>query len=135
MALITLGCSKKNVIPSAYSGDMMIVGSGGGFTGAYSTYYILDDGAIYRQNMQDTVFVKIGELSKKVVKHQFRMYDDMKLGELELNDPGNRYHYLTYRDKSKNEHKIQWGKSTLEDKRISIFHDNLMKLIKSMNQN
>ncbi len=132
--VFTLSCKTKQLSPITYNKEMIVLGNGGGFTGMATSYYLLESGEIFRSGMNDTSFVFVGKLDSKTIKHQFSTYKAMNFDEVKLDDPGNRYFYII-KKKGKEEHKIQWGRSALEDQNLSIFHKNIMGLIKSFDKN
>ena len=132
--LIIFSCKTRDLTPQNHKGEMIIVGNGGGFTGMSTSFYLLPDGNIYRSGMNDTSFIKVGKLDGKLMDQQFVLYNQLGFGNVELDDPGNRYHFIIKKEDD-NEHKIQWGRSKLNNPSIGIYHDNIMKIIKSLSDN
>lgn len=126
-------CSKKAVSPLQHIGRQIILGNGGGFTGGMTKYYITDKGDVFRADKDDSNFIALGTISKTITKQYFNSFDRLKFSDLTLDEPGNRYYFLTMKNKDGVEHKIQWGRNELTDPSISIYYENIMAIIKKMN--
>lgn len=131
--ILMISCKNKALTPQNYSKNMIILGNGGGFTGAVNKLYILDNGLIFREGNSDTSFIYIGKLKPSEVEQHFKTYNNIGLNNMELNEPGNRYYYITFQNK-KISHKIQWGKKDLENQNPAIFHKMLMNTIKKLEE-
>lgn len=127
-------CKTQEITPLNYKNRILCIGSGGGFTGVSTSYFLLDNGDLYRNGLSDTSFIKVGKLPQRVTDQQFDGYDKMGFNAVKMNNPGNRYYYLEMAE-GKDKHKIQWGGSQGDDKTLKIFHKNLMNYIKKMNVN
>ena len=126
-------CAKKAVLPSTYKNAQLVMGNGGGFTGAVNSIYFLDNGDIFRNGLNDTSFTKIGTLNKELINQLFSNYQKLGLEKLQLNEPGNRYYQITYKDAS-GEHKIQWGKNELQNRNPAIFFNVAMNMVKKLEE-
>ena len=131
MVLIISCKTKKSISPANYKGEMIVVGNGGGFTGISTSYFLLKNGEVFRSGMSDTSYIKVGKIEKKIIDQQFSIYKDLHFQKVKLDDPGNRYHFMSIRQNGE-ENKLQWGRSELENPLIGVYHDNIMKLIKSL---
>jgi hypothetical protein len=129
--IFSFNCGKKNITPLNYSGKIIEFTNGGGFTGAFSSIFLQEDGKLYRNGMSDTSFIHIGHLDKTTVKQVFNNYEKLGLNKIQLNEPGNRYFYITMKSNGKS-HKIQWGRNTLTNTNPSIFFSNMMYIVKKM---
>ena len=116
-----------------YKGRVLCIGSGGGFTGVSTSYFLLENGDLFRNGLSDTSYIKVGKLPKRITNQQFKGFDAMGFNNLDMNDPGNRYYYLEMSDKHR-KHKIQWGGNQGDDQTLKIFHKNLMNYIKELNK-
>jgi hypothetical protein len=123
-------CTRKTSSPIEYKGRQLIIGNGGGFTGTVNRYFITDKGDLFQGGKDDTSFVKVGTIDKKVIGQYFANYDNLNMKDLSMDEPGNRYYFVILKDKDGKEHKAQWGADELKDKTIAIFYDNIMKSIK-----
>jgi hypothetical protein len=126
-----LGCSKKNETPLHYSGKVIEFTNGGGFTGAFTSIFLLDDGQIYRNGMSDTSYIKVGNIALEKAKQVFNNFEKLGLNKLELNEPGNRYYYINMKSKN-GQHKIQWGRNKLSNQNPIIYFNNIMHLVKEI---
>jgi hypothetical protein len=129
--LFVYSCGKKNITPLNYSGKIIEFTNGGGFTGAFSSIFLQEDGKLYRNGLSDTSFIKIGHLDMTLVKQIFNNYEKLGLENIQLNEPGNRYFYITMKSNGKS-HKIQWGRNALSNANPSIFFSNMMHIVKKI---
>jgi hypothetical protein len=106
-------------------------GNGGGFTGAVSKIIIHKNGEVYRNGLNDTSFVKLGILTVRNTTQMFDNYSKFGLDKLQLNEPGNRYYYIIFKNGDK-EHKIQWGYKELDNKIPAQYFKLAMDLVKNL---
>lgn len=111
---------------------VLTFGGGGGFTGVSTTYYLLEDGTLFRNGLTDTTFYLEGKLPADVVQQQFVNYHQLGIDKLNFDEPGNKYFYLEMRNKNER-HKVQWGGQNLEDNGPKLLYSLLMKIVKQNN--
>lgn len=128
---IVLSCRTQHTSPLNYKGKMIVVGNGGGFTGAVSSYYLLDNGAVYRTGRTDTSFIEVGKMEINEIANVFQNYTSLKIDAMELNEPGNRYYFIE-KQEGDQKHKVQWGYKELSDKSLATYHAVLMSKIKKL---
>ena len=124
-------CKSKPINLNTYDQEVITIGSGGGFTGVSTTYYITPTGEVFRNGLSDTSYISVGKLDAKVVDQQFKSYNKMGLDKVSHNDPGNRYYFLSVGKKGKTT-PIQWGGGEELNQVLPVFHRNIMELIKSL---
>lgn len=129
--VVFTACNKKTTLLSEYKGEKIIFGNGGGFSGAVSSILLLENGEIYRMGSSEKDYVLIGSLKKNITKNVFMTYETMGIQKMKLNEPGNRYFFITKVSDEK-EYKIQWGKNKLDNNVPKIFYDNMMKLVEQV---
>jgi hypothetical protein len=130
---ILAGCSKLKDYPTAYSGDIIIVGNGGGMTGKELQIHLLQDGRVYRTFDLGGNFEELPRLSANEYMQITNNYQSLGFQNLMLEEPGNRYKYIIFKNKKIN-HKIQWGKEGIEAKLPELFYAHIMALIKSKSE-
>jgi hypothetical protein len=130
--LFVAACTHKATTPLTYPKAQLEFANGGGFTGMVNSIYLMDNGDVYRGGMNDTTFVKIGTIDINKATQYFDTYQKLGLHKIELNEPGNRYYYITYKN-GNDTHKIQWGGSELANKNPSILYAVVMDLVKKLN--
>lgn len=129
--VVFTACSKKTTLLSEYKGEKIIFGNGGGFSGAVSSIMLLENGEIYRMGSSENDYTLLGALKKNVAKNQFMTYETMGIQNMHLNEPGNRYFFITKISDGK-EYKILWGRNKLDNNVPKIFYDNMMKLVEQI---
>lgn len=129
LAILTLQFCKSNkyTSPDDFQGDQIRFGSGGGFAGTYDYYYLMSDGALFKNTTTDQNFVKLNKADKAQVKQLFNTYNDMGLDKYQLDDPGNLTYFLEIRQNGQ-DHKITWGGGQNVDPNVKTLYQILMKL-------
>lgn len=133
LLFLSVSCQHKVYSPLSYEGEMLEWGTGGGFTGAVSMWCLLDNGRIYKSDDNGKTYEEINKISRSMADQFFNNYETLNLDNLSLNEPGNKYYFLTMKKKSK-VHKLTWGYKELENKVPSILHKNLMNAVKTENK-
>lgn len=97
------------VTPATYKLRQIMVGSGGGFTGASTTYYLLENGKLYGRRNRDTVYTFIGQQTAANTKRVFTTVEvNCKIKTTKFDNPGNTYKFVQWR-KGKLNYKVAWG--------------------------
>lgn len=129
--ILLMSCAKELATPLNYTKSMIILGAGGGFTGAFSEYYLMENGQVFRSGNSDTTYTYVGRFSKTLTSQFFDSYDMLRFDEMKLDEPGNRYFYIS-RKKGDQANKILWGYQELSNKTPAIYHQNFMSKIKDL---
>lgn len=128
--IVSCKTNQKMFDPENTQEEYVAFGSGGGFTGRVSKYYLTKKGDIYTKD-GDTMS-KIGSTTKTMVAQIFSNYQNTKMSGLKINEPGNKYYFI---EMNLTDHKnnIKWGMNPLTDKTIETYHAILMNLVKKLN--
>lgn len=106
------GCKTKDpAVLSAvsYEGDKLVFGNGGGFTGQYDTYTLLDNGQLFRsENASGTGGSQMLPLDERTTQQMFTNFEKLGLHKMILRDPGNLTYYVA-RLRGDSEHRLIWG--------------------------
>lgn len=85
------------------------VGSGGGFTGAVTTYKITREGKVYKgKGVGEIKFTECGKIKRSAAKKMFTSASGLMPANNSFNHPGNLYYFLKYTQDGK-EQTITWG--------------------------
>ena len=90
--ILLFSCNKK-LAADKMPTTRIEFGNGGGFTGAVTTYYLLEDGKIYEETADKTAYTRINKIGKDEAKNLFA--DCEKLNTLRTDAPGNLYYFVT----------------------------------------
>ena len=124
--VFTQCASTRDVLPSQHSGKMIEFGSGGGFSGAVSSYTLLDNGTLFQNEAFQDTSTLIKKLDKNLTLQIFTNYQVLSLSDMIINDPGNLYKFVTFID-GDSKHKLVWsGKS--DEKNLNLFYNILNSL-------
>lgn len=115
------------------SGRLIVFGSGGGVTGAVSTYELYENGSLY-ENSSLNLDISQKKLSAvKGIKEIQNQFEALKIDDINLNAPGNIYFFVGY-EKDGKTHRCTWGANdVIAPENLKLFYENLMNII-SKNQ-
>lgn len=127
--LLFTNCKTTGPIsPQKYEGKQIEFGSGGGFSGAIKSFTLLDDGTLFENIAFKDSSVVLLKVEKNLSDQIFANYEILKLAELSVNEPGNTYKFLNFRD-DVTEQKLVWSGNSV-DKNLTLFY-NILKSIKT----
>lgn len=116
-----------------YPDKKIIIGQSGGFTGAMSKYFLLEDGRLFKAEGKDAV-TELISLDKRLTKQLFDSYENLKFNKLTLHDPGNMSYFIGMRTKDEDKRLIKWGGGQVEPSPVLLkYYNNLSQLIKKNN--
>lgn len=128
-------CKTKQFTFDNYDGNVMAIGSGGGFTGASSKYYLFENGQLFKSNRAGESPQELGRLDEKVTKQQFANYYNLGFDQLQLNDSGNMTYFIIMHPNTENQHMIKWGGGTTPPSdKLEQYYKLLSALIKQQNK-
>jgi len=117
---------KSNLGKSAVN-TTIIVGKGGGVTGAVTEYQLLSSGAIMKKNGLTSELTEVKKISAEdlaVVKQKF---DNLNLSTVNYNKPGNIYYYIGNQTGLKM-HRVTWaGPDEALPKSVQEFYEYMMQ--------
>jgi hypothetical protein len=110
LLLMSVACKTAMVTtPESFRGKQLLIGTGGGVTGLTTTWFILENGQVFRQ---ESVSGEIKEM-KKISKHQTsRVFEGAWSLELEkenFSHPGNMTSFITIKEPGKTPITVKWG--------------------------
>ena len=114
------------ISPQKYEGKQIEFGSGGGFSGAIKSYTLLDNGTLFENIAFKDSSVVLLKLEKNLVDQIFTNYDVLNLSILSMNEPGNTYNFMNFRDEN-TEQNLVWSGNSI-DKNLNLFY----KILKSL---
>lgn len=127
------GCgSKKAITPSDGQGKQLTLKHGGGFTGKYVTYILLENGQLFKGSETEGVNVSMKDMDKNITKQIFSNYDAMSLGDVENVTYGNLLYSITLKE-GEDKHVVSWEKGQDNTDQLQLFYRNVMNQIKRNN--
>jgi hypothetical protein len=89
---LLISCNKKMAIDKMPT-TRIEFGHGGGFTGAVTTFILLDNGHIYADTLNNKAYTRLRKVGKEEAT---TLYSDCeKLKTLKTDAPGNMYYFVT----------------------------------------
>lgn len=128
---LSTGCKTNVLSPEAYKGGQIHFGSGGGFTGDVKTYSLLENGQIFGKTSRGgDSWSALPRTSIKEAKLLFQQYNDKKFAELQHDNPGNIYKFITFKSNDL-EHVICWGGNKKKiNEAVELYYRSLIELVK-----
>ena len=122
-------CAERSVDLAGYEDQVIIFGRGGGISGSYSEFILLEDGRIFQRDSATDSLGFIQRVGKKKTRAAFS--DFAQLSQIEINAPGDVYYYVgqKYRD---NDTQLMWGDPSIQaDPDLIAFWSRLSSLTKT----
>jgi hypothetical protein len=130
--LIGSGCRSTQVFPQDYKGEQLHFGQGGGFTGAVTSFVLLDDGRLFQKEYKDSTYSQLEKWPIEFVNQMFLNYHLLHLDQVNHYEPGDLYYFIEYHSEENEMHRIGWGKpGFIPDENVVLFYNLLYKSTKS----
>ncbi len=114
-----------------YTGKVITIGFGGGFTGGYKEYSILENGDMFKFNTLTKKRNYLGKVERNVAEQIFKNSELLNLPKRKVNLPGNSNRYIIYRI-NKTENKILWSDNNKVDSDLNTFYQVLLNNVKKL---
>ncbi|GAB3273913.1 hypothetical protein GCM10027347_46630 [Larkinella harenae] len=97
--------------PMTYKNRQIIVGSGGGFTGASTAYYLLENGYLYSKSNTDSLYTRLGRQPTAITRRLFHELETTcRIKTAQFDHPGNTYRFVGWK-KGPQDYRVTWGES------------------------
>lgn len=97
--LITvLSCKTPPVSPHSYKHEIISFGSGGGFSGAYSEYFLMDNGKILSLSEDKKQYLEVKQIKSNLSSQIFNNIKTFGLDTLSYVHPQNMYYFLKFKN-------------------------------------
>ncbi len=124
-------CKTPSYTPEDFPEGKITFGSGGGFTGIYTDYVLLENGQFFRKSSNEKEFIALPKIGKNKVSQVFKNVTTLKLMSLNFNNPGNMNTYVKMKIDGQ-EQEITWGvPGPKPPKDAKLFYKILMNLVKN----
>jgi len=101
-------CKPKNYVIDNLPERQITFGEGGGFTGKYTTWMLLDSGQIFQKSGIGAEFSEIGKVKYKEAKKFYKRADAITVDKMKKNRPGN-YNYELILQRDSVDYKAGWA--------------------------
>jgi len=128
---MSFSCKSTKYTPTDFPDSQITFGSGGGFTGAVTDYTLLENGQLFKRSSLKNEFLALHKVKKDVVKQMFKNYEFLNIGQETINEPGNLYYFIQYKDKDKKEHKITWNDQSAVSENVKTYYGILTAITKA----
>jgi len=96
LIIIQFGCKSALLPPDKYQSAQISFGSGGGFSGEFHEYTLLDDGRLFKKSRDGMSFEELKSVDKKLTKQIFDNITTFGIDKYQYNQPQNLYYFLAY---------------------------------------
>lgn len=128
-------CKSKQYTFENYDGNILSIGSSGGFTGRTTKYFVFENGQLFKQNDNKNSVTELLKIDKRLVKQQFDMWYQLGFDTLKMDRSGNMTNFMIMNEKSDSPNAITWENgSLLPNHIIETYYNNLSAIIKKHNQ-
>lgn len=110
-------CKPKDYLIDDLPNRQITFGEGGGFTGKYTTWMLLDSGQIFQKSGIGTKFSEIGKLKYSQAKKFYKRADAISLDVMKESRPDN-YNYELVLQRDSVDYKASWSKEANVDNSI-----------------
>ena len=128
--LLFSDCKTVQYTPSDYPREQISFGTGGGFSGIVTEYFLLGNGDFFKMSSRNDTYQKGTRIDANRCEQIFANYRFLGIEDIEFNHPGNLYYFITHKS-GEHEHQIVWGDSAHEvDENAKLFYKNLTNLVR-----
>ena len=122
-------CNKQKAMTTTQPERSLILGSGGGFTGAYIIYKIYNTGKIEIQNDDSKSFDYLKSIPADSAAYCFSALDELNIENYGFNHPHNMTYFIEI-GSGKDANEIKWGDINHPIRKdIDIFFKRTLKMI------
>ncbi|MEL6635733.1 MAG: hypothetical protein AAFW73_08585 [Bacteroidota bacterium] len=107
LALLGGACKTTQYTPANFPDGQLIFGSGGGITGSYTFYVLLENGQLFKRLGGDN-YQALTRISAAAARKLFVEYRREELGQVDYDEPDNLSYFLEYQSAA-GVHRIVWG--------------------------
>jgi hypothetical protein len=131
---LSTSCKTKEVMsPNEYEGSKLVLSHGGGFTGAFTTFCLLDNGQLFKSENKIEATNPMNGLDRETVDQIFSNYKTLGLDEAKMESYGNLNYSVKMIAKDGSEHKLAWAKGQEGTEKFQLFYRNIMNFIQLNN--
>ncbi len=112
-SLLFWQCQRTTYTKSNFPDERLNFGSGGGFTGAVTSYHLLPNGQLFKSEGLQPDTTLHSTILEGEAKTFFKKAEEAKLLGMDFNHPGNMYHFIGYYTKE-GENQVTWGGNDVE---------------------
>lgn len=94
--LFSFSCKTQQLPPDQYKDAQISFGSGGGFSGEYHEYTLLDDGRLFQKNRDGQSYTFLKKLNTSTTTQLFQNIKTFGIDSYKYNEPQNLYYFLSY---------------------------------------
>jgi hypothetical protein len=128
-SMLLVSCKSQMTNYDDYKGKIMVVGKGGGFTGAYDEFSILENGQVYKYSTITKKRLLLGNMKKNFADQIFNNYELLKIGEKNINAPGNMNYFIEFKNGDNNLKSIWSDQKDESTSELMLYYKTVMNYI------
>jgi len=133
LSLFAFACSSNQSAVKDYQDDFIQFGEYGGFAGTYIEHQVLADGRVFSRANEKAKFISMESVSKESAQRIFDNYESLKIGEIQVSDPGNLTKFVKAKINGKTI-KQEWGGNVQQfDLKLKAYYNGLKNTVKGKN--
>ncbi len=105
---LLFSCKSTHYTPKNYQAAQLTVGSSGSVTGTFKEFTLLSNGQFFVNKGVTGELKELQKIGTSETHRIFKKVEDLELGTLKFNHPGNISHYLILKKHSKT-NVVRWG--------------------------
>ncbi len=94
LTLLFAACKTTKYTPEKFPVRQIVFGDGGGFAGIETSYTLLENGQLFKQDGLEGVYTELKAIKGKEAKVLFDKVNSLQLFKLDIEKPGNMYYFL-----------------------------------------
>ncbi len=125
---LLFSCKQAQFTPKNYKGYQLVAGTSGGVTGMMKEYVLLGNGQLFLSKGLKGEWKEVRKLKKSKTKDIFNKAEELGLGTLKFNHPGNMTSYLILKLPPRS-NEIKWGEPGISPPDgVSAFYNYLLSV-------
>ncbi len=121
-------CKGTQYTPANLPEKQLLFGEGGGFTGDFTEYLLLENGQLFVQKRFNGEQMEIASTKKSKAKAMFKQAAALLTDSAAINYPGNMYYFLQLKDNG-SDVRLTWGAPGYEvNEPVKLLYDQLKTL-------
>lgn len=126
LILLLFSCKTNQFLSNELPADQLRFGKGGGITGTFTTYILLENGQLFRHQSLGDTMDPLASLKRKEAQSHWRQVAELGLTSYAFDQPGNMTYFLEVRADSLT-HRLQWNdRQPLDRPEVLEFYRQLM---------
>jgi hypothetical protein len=126
LLLLLIAVASCSVSDPTKARRWVMIGEGGGITGAYTHFWLLPNGKIYRREQTDSLYIHMNAMPGRVARRYFRELPDVFAGSSDKPLPDNIYKSIIWQTKEQQK-TFTWLYPNQNNEKAEDFYNYLLR--------